>query len=612
MEAYPSGQRGQTVNLLGNALRWFESIRLHHSFVASGSNSGVESQPSKLLVAGSNPVSRSKPLPEVMQRLKAAAPWLAILLVAAAVRLPALTASLPYLGYVDEGHVLHHVVHHLVKGTWEPDTYSYPSLPFYVVAAAAAVYSPVYAGVHGHSLRRDLGSTTPWAYDIVQPVDFLVLGRLVTLAFSLGLVLLTGLLARRVAGPPAGWLAAWLAALTPALVARGTVVNINPMMAFFVLAALLFAEGAREEDSPRRGAMLAGAMAGLAAASKYPAALVCLAVGLAVLLSPAAWSEKLRRLFLAGAAAVAACVAAMPALVLRPVDVLHGLQRMDRVYGRQQIGSYWQQAVHRAEWDLPLERPEVGIVFLVLAAAGLAVGLLDRRWRRPVWGWLLFGAATGLLMAPYKFRAFRNLLALVPLGCILIALLYARLRRAVPRPLFVDVAAALLPVVLFAPALSSYIGGQLTLEDSREQAVSWLGEHTGAGDAVLVLEELAFMPGRIAALKARIDVKPWDRARRRIPKRNADYLVMGSLVQRNGTAWIPAERVRRILRGYAPVATFGSEPTRMSRGAFKGNRQLITILRRLPAGAASESAAGEAAPARRASSRPRSTSASGS
>jgi hypothetical protein len=41
----------------GRSLRWFKSIRPHH-FVRGGSNSGVESQPSKLLVAGSNPVSR--------------------------------------------------------------------------------------------------------------------------------------------------------------------------------------------------------------------------------------------------------------------------------------------------------------------------------------------------------------------------------------------------------------------------------------------------------------------------------------------------------------------------------------------------------------------------
>lgn len=522
----------------------------------------------------------ARPIP-----FRSAVPWLAILLVAAAVRLPSLTAGLPYLAYVDEGHVLHHVAHHLRQRTWEPDTYSYPSLPFYLVGAASAVYSPVYAVVHGRSLRRDLGSPNPWYYDIVQPVDFLVLGRLVTLAFSLGLVLLTGLLARRVAGPPAGYLAAWLAALTPALVARGTVVNINPIMAFFVLAALFFAEGAREGDSPRRDAALAGAMAGLAAASKYPAALVCLPVALAVLLSQASWSERLRRLVLAGASAVAACVVAMPAILLRPEKVLHGMQRMSRVYGRQRLGSYWGQAVQRAEWDLPLEHPELGIAFLVLAAAGLAVALFERRGSRAVWGWVVFGAATGLLVAPYQFRAFRNLLALIPLACILIALLYARVRRAVRRPRFVDLAAAVLPLVLFAPALHSYIGDRLALVDSREEAIQWLGEHTGPGDTVLLVEELAFMPARLATLEARIDVKPWDRAKRRILKRNVDYVVLGSLVQRDGTARVPEERSRRILQGYTEVATFGSSPTKMSRGAFKGNRQRITILRRRPAGA---------------------------
>ena len=53
---YPSGQRGQTVNLLA------------HAFGGSnpplptmcGNSSAVERQPSKLGVAGSNPVSRSK------------------------------------------------------------------------------------------------------------------------------------------------------------------------------------------------------------------------------------------------------------------------------------------------------------------------------------------------------------------------------------------------------------------------------------------------------------------------------------------------------------------------------------------------------------------------
>ncbi len=68
---YPSGQRGQTVNLLANAFggsnpplpttlpgstRMCETTTEEHE---RGNSSAVERQPSKLGVAGSNPVSRS-------------------------------------------------------------------------------------------------------------------------------------------------------------------------------------------------------------------------------------------------------------------------------------------------------------------------------------------------------------------------------------------------------------------------------------------------------------------------------------------------------------------------------------------------------------------------
>src|SRR5260370_32923753 len=162
----------------------------------------------------------------------------AVLVLALAVRLPALPAGLPYMSYVDEGHVLHHVLHLLVKRTWEPDNYSYGSLPFYVIARTAMAWSPFYAALHGHPLTSDLSPSPYSYYDIVEPVDVLVIGRLLTLVFSLGLVALTGLLAWRLAGPPAGLCAARIAALVPSLAARSTIVTINPMVAFFVLPAL--------------------------------------------------------------------------------------------------------------------------------------------------------------------------------------------------------------------------------------------------------------------------------------------------------------------------------------------------------------------------------------
>ncbi len=227
----------------------------------------------------------------------------AILTIALLVRLPTLTAGLPYLSYVDEGHVLHHVSYLLAERTWVPDTYSYPTLPFYTIAGVALAYSPLYSAAHGRPLRADLSPAPPRYYDVLEPTELLILGRLVTLAFSLGLVVLTGLLARRLAGPAAGLLAAWLAALVPALVARSVIANVNPMAAFFALAALYFAEGVRdagEDRRPRRAAVLAGVMVGLAGATKYPAAIVCLPVAAAILLAAAPWRERIVRLLLAG------------------------------------------------------------------------------------------------------------------------------------------------------------------------------------------------------------------------------------------------------------------------------------------------------------------------
>ena len=61
---YPSGQRGQTVNLLAYAFGGsnppLPTIRGHVEVEIRGNSSAVERQPSKLGVAGSNPVSRSR------------------------------------------------------------------------------------------------------------------------------------------------------------------------------------------------------------------------------------------------------------------------------------------------------------------------------------------------------------------------------------------------------------------------------------------------------------------------------------------------------------------------------------------------------------------------
>ncbi|HVT59820.1 MAG TPA: phospholipid carrier-dependent glycosyltransferase [Thermoanaerobaculia bacterium] len=555
--------------------------------------------------------------------------YVPILLVAAALRLPAVTAGFPYLNYVDEGHVLHRTIHLLASGDWDPGWYIYGALPNYALAGAAALYAPVYRAVHGHPLRQGLSHDPPFHYNQVEPPELLLLARLLALGLALGSVLLVGMLAARLAGQAAGLFAAWLAALLPALVIRGGSVNVDVYALFFVLAALCFVERFRAAgegkaegsdhgdlgdlrqlgnpgDLGNLGNLIgAGAMCGLALVSKYPAVLVCLAVALAAVLAPGRrWRQRLALLAAAGGAAVAAALLGMPALLLKTGKVVHALAYEASLYGGTVAGSYWDQAVRKGEWDQPFYHPELGYVFLGCAAAGLAVGLLDPRLRRPVAGWLLFGAALGGVLAGYTFHPLRNLLPLIALACVLAAFLYARLRRAaaagaagkLPRgglrglrgrwgrwgPRAVDLAAVLLPVVLFAPDLADYVRHQATLVDSRRQAVDWLAGHAGPGDNVLVSAELLVLRSELQRLRADIAVFPWREARARLRKARFRFAAIGQLVLPGGRP-IPQLAWQEILGRYDIRANFGEQTVAWSPDdMFHGNRETVYLLERKP------------------------------
>jgi hypothetical protein len=512
--------------------------------------------------------------------------WLGglILAVALALRLPALLAGLPYLNYVDEGHVLHRVVnllHQLPAGGWDPGWYIYPALPNYAIAGTALLYSPLYRRVHGRPLAADLSEEPYSYYDVVDPPELLILGRALTLALALGSVALTGWLAGRLAGPPAGLFAAWLAAWIPALVIRGAIIDVDTWAVFFTLAALCCAERLRDSAHPWRMTAAAGAMTGFAMVSKYPAVLVCLPVALAVLLATRGWGPRLARLGAAGAAAVAAAAVGMPALVLRTAAVVKALRYEGTLYATSAIGSYWQQAIAQAEWDQPYRGPELGLAFVLLAAAGLAVALADARWRRTVAGWLLLAGALGALVAPFPFRAFRNLLALVPLAAILIALLHARVRGGRRRAWIVDAAAAALPLLLFGAPVLRYAGARLALVDSRTEAAHWLAAHSGPQDKTLFLRELTFLPTQLDALPGECYEAQWPRLRRQLGDEGYRYVVLAAHLVLPGPREFPrwiwdAEVWPR----YELRAAFGEDDTADSQWVFRGNRQAIYVLER--------------------------------
>jgi 4-amino-4-deoxy-L-arabinose transferase-like glycosyltransferase len=504
--------------------------------------------------------------------------WLAIMLLALLVRFPNLKAAYPYINYIDEGAIMKGVVSLLQRNDWDPGVYLYPSLPFYSVAAAARVYAPFHKPLTGTDFSQALSNSSSKYYDILEPPQLLIVGRAMTLIFALGVVFMTGLLARKIAGEAAGLLAAFLAALLPALIIRSTIVAVDTYAAFFAVTCIFFVSAAPVSRKPMIGWMGAGAMAGLAFTSKYTAALVFLAVVAGVLLWKVGWRKKSRALALGAATAALAAMATMPALWLRTGKVISHVQFQQQIYSSWSEGSYWDQAIRRAEWDQPLEYPELGITYLAIAAVGLVMAARDKRYAHTVAAWSLFIIVSLAIFGSRPYQPFRNLLPMVPLTCVLAAIPVSMLRDRIKLKYPLDALAVVVFAALFALPVYAYASSRLRLADSRVEAINWLEANADKNAIFAGSEEIAFLPSETECLGSRFFTIP------------ASYLDSGVSPSAHYFAFARIEYTDKqsgqrrqflpTLQGFEAQKQFGEGTTDINPGNWRGNRQGILIYKR--------------------------------
>lgn len=148
-------------------------------------------------------------------------------------------------------------------GDFDPGFYNYGSLTFLLLRLlfdGVGVLWPVAA------------DAAPW----VLPARLHLIGRLWVALLGVGTLPLIFLAGRRMAGRTGGLVAAAVLALMPLHVAHSHYLTVDVPATFWTVAALCAALALL--DGPRfRTALLAGALAGLAAATKYNAGLVLLA-----------------------------------------------------------------------------------------------------------------------------------------------------------------------------------------------------------------------------------------------------------------------------------------------------------------------------------------------
>jgi Dolichyl-phosphate-mannose-protein mannosyltransferase len=501
-----------------------------------------------------------------------------LLLVGISLRFAPIRAASPYIAYVDEGHFLHAVTTLLRDGGWDPHWYTYPQFPIVTVAAVMTAWEPAYRAIHHHPLRDDV-SVEKDLYDILEPFEILLAARILSAVLGAAIVAGTGIFAWKLAGAPAGFAAAVLASLVPALVLRGSIATVDPYATLAVLACLILTDRIGRSSRPGLTALLAGAMAGLAFASKYPAVVVFAAIGVTTLLAPVRIAEKLRRLLLASGGLVGGAVLAMPALIHYHGEIFSTIQLHAEQYAQSHTTSLAYQAFRVADSNLAYSRAELGFVCVAIAAFGVAIGISDRKLRPIFAGWLTFAAVALIIYSRLSYQPFRNLLPLVPPVCIAAAIAYAHVRGRMARPGWLDALAFTWIFSVYALPLGAYCFDRANLMDSRTEAMDWLSRHVRDGDRIVVVRELAFLNGELARLPSQPALPWWSEAEARIAALHPRFVVGGLLAQIS-TAPVDVAALPSLTPTYTLRARFGTHTTPPIKGWWRANRQVIEILER--------------------------------
>ena len=413
--------------------------------------------------------------------------------------------ALPYPWDTDEGFVSSPASRTIITGTLHPQTFNYPSLPKYLASVGMAV-GFVRAASHVEIRDvHDIGSTAYPYYD--RPRVMQGARQLFSLIAVIALA--------------ATGLAAWHAFRRPALIVLAplvlttsplyfyhswTYLNVDIVaMCFTTLTLAACLQGTRR-PSLHQTAVIPGALAGLAAGSKYTLALIILPV----LVACGLYLKRGQRMWGALAAIgmmIAAFLVADPFSVWDIPGFLSGIGWEAFHYARGHAGMDADPGLPQVLYYAKHFRAEVGIGGLVVAMVG-AIALAVADWRRAA-VLFVFPPILFAFLISQRVHFERNLLSVHPILAMCLAngilVLYGRAagifaaRGWSGRQLaLASASAALVLLAAFVPWW--HYGAQLrTFTDSRKIAEAWIEERIPKGWAVIVPGQLAFDSRRLKA-----------------------------------------------------------------------------------------------------------------
>lgn len=429
------------------------------------------------------------------------APLFWILLAAGGLRLAGLFWGLPASdGWDDDGFTPRNFLTALAL-TWKPGSFfTYPPLHALLLALPALPVAG-WALAHAPSLsQQDVIAT------ITSPVYmtvFAVIGRLVAIAMSLGIIWCVGAMARLIAGARAGLFASAACALSVGLTYYGQVGNLDVPYLFWSLLSLLAlmrAIAGRELRQVWWAALLAAA----AVATKdqaYAVFALTVPAGLLLWFAADAWPrENARRVGL-----TLLCAAAVALLALLLVDGAltnpWGFARRVAFLAGPASRDYAEYLQGPQGWGALLRDMLLyfghgtGWAVLVLAALGLGLHLWKSKSALRIAGLLPVLAIVSFVIC-FNFAALRSddrfLLPQAVLACVYIGIAAEALAFSSPAR---RLAGRFILATLALVALHHVIGVDAAmLMDPRYDAERWMAAHVAPGDTVEIYGQNCFQP----------------------------------------------------------------------------------------------------------------------
>ncbi len=416
--------------------------------------------------------------------------FLLILLAGVILRVWQITWGLPHI--YEEAIPLHYGMKFwdLAKSPIDRFFFVYPALTYYLQFAAQSILfglgyvSGQYQNVAGFLAAFD-----------ADPTAFVVLGRLISVAFDAGTILVAYLLLCRIATKRTALFAAALVACNPLHISQAHLINVDTPLTFISLLLVYFLYALFERPE-RMWYILAGLMVGLAAATKYNAAILIVALVVVHSMRANSLSGMLRGLadksLLAGIA-----TSGVVFVILNPLIFTHFNDFLFKFQSTEQhleVGHLGIDTGSSSMWfyfsqSLP---SNLGWILTIGSLAAAASLLFSKK--RKDYTLLVIPTLYLLLLASWKMRADRYILPVVPFLIIIASIglirLWDYLAQRFPRFLKSDRSQQYALAVLFLVAGFSSLGSvasyhrTIGLPDTRTVATAWIEQNLPVGAAI--------------------------------------------------------------------------------------------------------------------------------